>query len=153
MLPPFVLINRCSAENRERQVYSACSSANVAESTMVQQYVQTSNKKTNSLTTPSINKSSMGSRIRPPELRTNSAYWHYLVGRRLFTQGFVQSAVQIFINGFDKSTIQTYGGWAKEWLHYCFELHIDPLRPMARDTVNFISATLKEHVLIWLHLH
>ena len=110
---------------------------------MVQQYVSTSHQKASSSTSPSpsTNKSAVGSRIHPPEFRTNSAYWNYLVGRRLFTQGFVQSAVQIFINGFDKSTIQTYGGWAKEWLHYCFEFHIDPLRPMARDTVNFISTT------------
>ena len=49
-----------------------------------------------------------------------------ILGEECSHKGHSAAAVQTFVNGFDKRTVQCYGGWAREWLQYCFQFQPQP---------------------------
>ena len=98
---------------------------------MVQQHASSSTSQASTTPPPTSHKTTLGPNVKPLEFDSNAPYWHYLVGRRLYTQGFAYDAIAVFINGFDQKTVSSYGSWVWEWLQYCYKFYRDPIRPMA----------------------
>ena len=128
-----------SCKNDQRQGYSSGDPSILAYPTLVHHNVAFGKRPPNSPPSSSPYFTSMESGPAPPKLRSNEAYFCYVIRQCFSTQNLGQQATSDFISSFMKGTMSSYRGVYKEWLAFAFKNSFDPLQPLAPHPMTYLA--------------